>query len=161
MRSTTLLPLFPGPFWPRVVVPDGFLSKGQIELNCILMLNWIVWNHHHHHHVEPLARISLTLSRHFSLSFIASGKSSVLHSVSSHSYRMYVRADRPAFARPYMGVHRCTSLMSSSLLHQQCPACLIRLTWIVFVMGGRWLYSWCFVGCCRLDLFNIAVNILV
>ena len=32
----------------------------------------------------PLARISLTLSRHFSLSFIASGRSSMLHLVSSH-----------------------------------------------------------------------------
>ena len=32
--------------------------------------------------------------------------------------------------------------MSSSLLLQQCPACLVRLTWIVFVMVGRWLYSW-------------------
>ena len=31
------------------------------------------------HHVMPLARISLTLSRHFSLSFIASGRSSGLH----------------------------------------------------------------------------------
>ena len=36
--------------------------------------------------------------------------------------------------------------MSSSLLLQQCPACLVRLTWIVFVMGGRWPYSWFFVG---------------
>ena len=25
--------------------------------------------------------------------------------------------------------------MSLSLLRQQCPACLVRLTWIVFVMG--------------------------
>ena len=45
------------------------------------------------------------------------------------------------FARPYVGVHRSTSLMSSSLLLQQCSACLVRLTWIVFVMGGRWPYS--------------------
>ena len=51
--------------------------------------------------------------------------------------------------------------MSSSLLLQQCPACLVRLNWIVFVMGGRCLYSWCLVGCCRQDLFNIARNILV
>ena len=29
------------------------------------------------------------------------------------------------------------SLMSSSELLQRCPACLVRLTWIVFVMGGR------------------------
>ena len=81
--------------------------------------------------------------------------------VSSHSCWMYVWAGRPAFARPYVGVHRSTSLMSSSLLLQQCPACLVCLTWIVFVIGGRWLYSWCLVWCCRQDLFNIARNILV
>ena len=83
------------------------------------------WNHHHHH-VVLLARISLTLSRHFSLSFIASGWSSGLHPVSSHNCCMYVRAGRPAFAWPYAGVYRSTSLMSSSLLLQQCPACLVR-----------------------------------
>ena len=65
----------------------------------------------HHHHVVPLARIFLTLSRHFSLSFIASGWSSELHPVSSHSCWMYVRAGCPAFARPYVGVHRSTSLI--------------------------------------------------
>ena len=93
---------------------------------------------HHHHHAVPPARISLTLSRHFSLSFIASGRSSGLHPVSSHSCCMYVRAGRPAFSWPYAGVYWSTSLMSSSLLLQQCPACLVRLTCIVFVMGGRW-----------------------
>ena len=118
-------------------------------------------HHHHHHHVVPLARISLTLPRHFSLSFIAFGRSSGLHPVSSHSCCMYVRVSSPAFARPYAGVHRSTSLLSSSLLLQQCPACLGRLTCIVFVMGGKWSYSWCLVGCCRRDLFNIARNILV
>ena len=102
---------------------------------------------YHHHHVVPLARISLTLSRHFSLSFITSGRSSGLHRVSSHNCCMYVLAGHYAFARPYVGVHRSTSLMSSSLLLQQWPACLVRPTWIVFMMGGRWPYSWCFVGC--------------
>ena len=114
----------------------------------------------HHQHLVPLARISFTLSRHFSLSFIASGRSSGLHPVSSHSCCMYVLAGRPAFARPYVGVDRSASLMSSSLLLQQCPACLVRLTWIVFVMGGKCPYSWCLVGCCRQDLFNIARNCL-
>ena len=95
-----------------------------------------IWNHHHHH-VVPLARISLTLSRHFSLSSIASGRSSGLHPVSSHSRRMYLPVSGPAFAWPYAGVHRNTSLMSSSLLLQQCPACLVCLTCIVFVTGGR------------------------
>ena len=44
MWSTPSLPLLPGPLWPEVVVSDRVLSMGQIELNCILMLNWIVWN---------------------------------------------------------------------------------------------------------------------
>ena len=120
---------------------------------------YIYHHHHHHYHVMPLARISLTLSRHFSLSFIASSRSSGLHPVSSHSCWMYVRAGRPAFARPYVGVHWSTSLMSSSLLLQQCPACLVRLAWIVFVMGGWWPYSWCFLGCCRQNLFNCAIAV--
>ena len=129
-------------------------------MSCIYI--WMcVKNHHHHHHVVLVAWISLTLSRHFSLSFIASGRSSGQHPLSSHSCWKYVRAGRPAFARPGVGVLKCTSLMSSSLLLQQCPACLVRLTWIVFVIGGRWPYSWCLVGCCRQDLFKIARSILV
>ena len=117
-------------------------------------------HHHHYHHVVLVARISLTLSRHFSLSFIASGRSSGQYPVSSHSCWMYVRAGRPAFARQCVGVRKSTSLMSSSLLLQQCPACLVRLTWIVFVIGGRRPYSWCLVGCYRRDLFEIARNII-
>ena len=82
------------------------------------------------------ARISPTLSRHFSPSFIASGRSSGATSRNPHiAAVLYVLPGRPAFARPYVGVHWSTSLMSSSLLLQQC---LVRLTWIVFVMGGRW-----------------------
>ena len=107
------------------------------------------------------AWLSLTLSRHFSLSFIASGWSSGLHPIFSQSCSMYVRAGRPAFARPYVGVHRSTSLMSSSLLLQQCPACLVHLTWIVFMMEGRWSYSWCFVGCCLQELFNKNLKIYI
>ena len=105
----------------------------------------------HHHHVMSPARISLTVSLHFSLSFIAFGRSSGLHPVSSYSCSMYVRAGRLAFAWPYVGVHRSTSLMSSSLLLQQCPACLVCLTCIDFGMRGRWPYCWCLVGCCRQD----------
>ena len=55
------------------------------------------------------------------------------------------------------GVHH----MSSSLLLQLCPACLVRRILIVFVMSSRWPYSCCFVGCCLQELFNIARNILV
>ena len=113
------------------------------------------------YHVVRLAWISQTLSRPFSLSFVASGWSSGQHPLSSYSCCMYVRAGRPAFAWPYAGVHRSTSLMSSSLLNQLCPVCLVRLTCIVFVMGGRWPYSCCLVWCCRQDLFNIARNSFV
>ena len=116
---------------------------------------------YHHHHVVPPARISLTLSCHFSSPFIASGRSSGPHPVSSHSCWMYVQAGRPVFARPYVGVHRSTSLMSLSLLLQQWLESLVHLTWIVFVMGGRWAYSWCLVGCYCQDLFKIARSILV
>ena len=139
--------------------------KGKVkEKRLLIDMSVAIDHHHHHHHVVPPAWISLTLSRrfslgrssglHFPLSFIASGRSSGLHLVSSHSCCMYVWAGRPAFARPYVGVHRSTLLMSSSLLLQQCPECLVRLTWIVFVMGGRWPYSWCLVGCCRQDFFQ-------
>ena len=150
----------------RISIPGFYNPKMRTEFsnghkNCQYI--WVdnIVTVHHHHHVALVARISLTLSRHSSLSFIALGKSSGQHPVSSHSCWMYVRAGRPAFARPCVGVHKSTSLMSSSLLLQQCPACLVRLTWIVFVIGGRWLYSWCLVGCCRQDLFKIARSILV
>ena len=54
-----------------------------------------------------------------------------------------------------------TGVHHSSLLLQQCPICLVRLIFIVFVMGCKWPYSCCFVGCCLQDLFNIARSILV
>ena len=142
---------------------DFALSNQKVKEKMLSLTSYIytyiyiyIYHHHHHHHIALVARISLTLSRHSSLSFIALGRSSGQHPVSSHSCWMYVRAGRPAFARPCVGIHKSTSLMSSSLLLQQCPACLVRLTWIVFVIGGRWPYSWCLVGCCCQDLFRIA-----
>ena len=105
--------------------------------------------------IASSARVYLTFSRHLSLSSIASGRSSGLHPVSAQSFCIYVLSGRPAFARPCEGVHKSTSLMSSSLLLQQCPACLVRLTWIVFMIGGKRPYSCCFVWCCLKDLFDI------
>ena len=71
-------------------------------------LQRLICHHHHHHHIALVARIFLTLSRHSSLSFIALGRSSGQHPVSSDSCWMYVRAGRPAFARPCVGVHKST-----------------------------------------------------
>ena len=44
MRHTSSLLSLPGPLWLGVVAPDRVLSMGQIELNCELMLNRIVWD---------------------------------------------------------------------------------------------------------------------
>ena len=38
MQSTPSLPLFPSSLWPKEVAPERVLSMGQIELNCVLML---------------------------------------------------------------------------------------------------------------------------
>ena len=58
---------------------------------CKYEKNHNVFHHHHHHQVALVARISLTLSRHSSLSFIALSRSSGQHPVSSH--RTYLVAD--------------------------------------------------------------------
>ena len=42
MRSTPSLLSLPGQLWLEVVAPERVLSTGRIELNCVLMLNWIV-----------------------------------------------------------------------------------------------------------------------
>ena len=44
MQSTRLFPSLQGPLWFGVVASDRVLSMSQIELNCVLILNWIVWN---------------------------------------------------------------------------------------------------------------------
>ena len=45
IQSTPSFPSSLSPLWPGVgVAPDRVLSMGQIELNCVLMLNWIAWN---------------------------------------------------------------------------------------------------------------------
>ena len=44
MQGTLSLPSLSDQLCPRVEAPDSVLSMGQIELNCVLMLNWIIWN---------------------------------------------------------------------------------------------------------------------
>ena len=148
--------------WRKVEKTNNLKFDEFIKFWIIVFFTFSSYIYHHDHdHDMRLAWISLTLSLHVSLSFIAFGRSSGLHPISSHSCCMNVRAGRPAFDWPYAGVHRSTSLTISSLLLQQCPACLVCLACIVFVIGGRWPYSWHHVGCCCQDLFNIAHNILV
>ena len=89
------------PFWKTFLSSSWLLTKAthtvsifiservKHDMSCVVTYSSNNNNynnpHHDHHHIVPLARISLTLSRHFSLSFIASGRSSGLHPVSSHS----------------------------------------------------------------------------
>ena len=42
MQSTPLFPLLPGSLWSGVVAADRVISIGQIELNCVPIVNRIV-----------------------------------------------------------------------------------------------------------------------
>ena len=91
---------------------------------------------------------------------------SIIHCFLQVLYTTYcVRTElfvgRPTLARPCEEVHWRTSLMSSSLHLQQCPACFDCLIWTVLEMAGRWPYTRCFVGCCFQVLFNMTRSILV
>ena len=44
MQGISLLPSIPDSLWHEEVAPDRILSMGQIELNCVSMLYWVVWN---------------------------------------------------------------------------------------------------------------------
>ena len=44
MRNAHSLPSLTGSLWPGMVTPDMVLSMCQIELNCVLILNWIAKN---------------------------------------------------------------------------------------------------------------------
>ena len=108
-----------------------------------------------------LARICLNLSHYSSLSSIAPGRFSKLHPVSVQSSCRLVLVRLPTVARPCEEVHRRTSLMSSSLLLQQCPAYYVCLILMVLEIGGKWPYSCYFVECCFKNLYKIARSILV
>ena len=55
-----------------------------------------------------------------------------------------------------VGVYRRTLLIWPYFCSSSSMFCL---SWMVCEMGGKWLYSSCFVGCC-LDLFKIVYSIL-
>ena len=64
-----------------------------------------------------------------------------------------ILAGRLTLARPSVELYKKTSRLSSSLLLQLCPACLVRITWMVLKMTGKWLYSHSFVRSCFKDMF--------
>ena len=105
---------------------------------------------------EATERLPLSLSRHMSLSVITLDKFSRGHLVSTDKY---VFVGQPTLVCPYVGVHRIMSL-TSSLLHQQYPACFARPSRMICKMGGC-PFRCSFVGCCFQDLINKACCILV
>ena len=133
----------------------GLILKWILQPKLILII-------HHHHHVAPPSMdipdpLSPLLPYHSSPPASLQDYILLSHIVAVCKFVLVV-----LLLHIHMwGSHRSTSLMSSSLLLQQCPACLVRLTCKVFVMGGKCPYSWCLVGCCCQDLFNTALNILV
>ena len=98
------------------------------------------------YHDDDVLLARIYQNRHSSLSSITLGRSSRLHSVSVQSCCRFL-AGHPTPACPYEGVLWWILLMSSSVLLQQGPTSLVCLIWMVLEMGGRWLYSCCFVGC--------------
>ena len=79
---------------------------------------------------------------------IAPGRYSKLHPVSA------LLAGRPTFEQLCIGVNWRTSLMSSSLLPQQCSTILVRLTRMICVMGSKWPDTCSFVWCCFQHFFK-------
>ena len=81
----------------------------------------------------------------------------------SYRHRAAVCRFLLVFLPLFVHVKRSTGVhyMCSSLFLQYCRAYLVRLTLIVFAMGGKWPYCCYFVGCCFQDLFCIARSILM
>ena len=106
----------------------GVGSNPSAKMQLVYSIAPAVWatktsQYHHHHHGMLLAP-----SCHSSLLSIALGRSSRLHPVSVQSCCRQVLTGCPTLAHLYEGVHRSTSLMSLSLLLQQCSAwCLVYL----------------------------------
>ena len=80
-----------------------------------------------YHQVILIAQNSLTLTYHPSLSFIALSKAFRLYSVSTQSWCIQVLAGWLTLVCLCVGVYKRTSLISSFLLLQQCPAYFVRL----------------------------------
>ena len=104
-------------------------------------------NHpHHHYQVTQPARISLTLFLPTIIPIVHWSRQVIQATFCIGKELLYIVSRWSSNLCPYEVVHRSMSLMTSSLLLQLCPACLVHLNLIVFVMDGMWPYSCCFVG---------------
>ena len=115
-------------------------------------------NHHYHHNVVPSARIypSSSLATPPYRPLLPAG----LQGYISYRHRAVVCRFELVVLPLFVHVKGSTSLMNLPLIFQQCFASLVRLTWTVFVMGGKWPYSCCFVGYCLQDLQHSCVVVV-
>ena len=130
------------------------INQDQVIQFLCNITKWVHDHHHHHHHVTLSARISLILSRH-PLPIVHGFRQVFSATTRIGAELLYVCMFELVVLPLHVNLkgstavhHRSSSLI---LLFQQCPACLVRLILIVFVMGDRWPYSCCFVGCCLQD----------
>ena len=124
---------FPIPFLMRMIPlnTSKSFSKNFISFNQVLFIRRKIrriLKLIDHHRVVPLAQISLILPRHFSLSFIASGRSSGLHPVSSHSCCIFELVILPLLGHMWESivVHHLWALLLPGLI-QYCSqhSCVI------------------------------------
>ena len=107
---------------------------------------WRIYIYHPHqvmlitpvHSLSLSLSLSLSSSSDLSPSCIAPGRSSRLHPVFAQSWFMQVFAGRPILVCLLVRFHWRTSLLSSSLLPQQCLACFLRLgRFVRWKVSGR------------------------
>ena len=123
----------------------------QISLFCRRCFAWEIFksssSSSSSRRIKSTESLALSLSHHPSTSAIALGKSTRRHPVFVPCWWMKIFASQWTLVCLCVGVHKRTSLMSSSLLLQQCHAYLARLEWFV-----RWEVS----GCITVVLYDAA-----
>ena len=110
-----------------ISTPDIYIYIYIYKLIYIYIYMCVYIYIYHHHQASQQAWISLTLSYHLSLSSIAPSTSSRQHPMSIQNCCGYILLALPTMACPCEGINRRTLFMSSSLLLQQSPACLVPL----------------------------------
>ena len=121
-----------------------FLHSSTLTTFVTLLLHRLISNlsSDHHHHRLSYSRADRTwaflIIRPYHPSLLA-GSLGCIQCLSKADG--LILASRWTLACPYIGFHLGTSLMSSSLFLQQCPACLVRHISMVCETGGKWPYS--------------------
>ena len=125
------------------IILNGFLLQSLVLRSFLFLkfsfspriLMFSLFHHHHHQQVTQLAKISLTLSLSLSIypyhPSLPVGLPEYILCLHRTVGGDKVLAGQPTLIRPYERVHWKMSLISLSLLLQQCLTYLFHLMWIV------------------------------